>query len=115
MSPEALGNVRKRVLKTPDHRVVKYLKILVGWNPDDAASIIGGTHAGVRFLGLASALASSIELYNGGVAIGKMLAKPGENTNDIPYASHLSDLLAALQPRYSLSGFGDVVADIRSS
>lgn len=110
MSPEALDNVRKRVLKTPDHRVVKYLKTLVGWNPDDAASIIGGTHAGVRFLGLASALASSIELYDGGVAIGKMLAKTGENANDIPYASHLSDLLAALQPRCSLSGFADVVA-----
>lgn len=110
ISPEALADVRKRVLKAPNHRVVKYLKILIGWNLDNTVSIIGGTHAGVRFLGLVSTLTSSIELYNSGVTIGKILAKTGENINYIPHALYLSDLLAAIQPRYSLLGFGNIVA-----
>lgn len=109
ISDETREHVQTRVLRPPDHRVTGYLKTLVGFNPHDAASQIGETDAGIRFLGLASALASSIELYDAGAAIGKMLHATNPSVNQIPPDSHIRDLLAALQPRCSLSGFGDVV------
>ncbi|KAL2846482.1 hypothetical protein BJX68DRAFT_268572 [Aspergillus pseudodeflectus] len=115
MRPETCSQVEKRVFPTKRHWLITYLRTVVGYSDDDCASQLRKTAAGVQFLGLACALSNSVPLFEAAAAIRGMLeATNGGDKVQIPSGDHLRDYLAALVPRCSFAGFGEILVGHRS-
>ncbi|KAJ9150284.1 hypothetical protein NKR23_g3692 [Pleurostoma richardsiae] len=73
MSRESCLKVEKVVLPTPPPATIQFLRAAVGFSANDCATQLGSSLAGVQFLGLTAALATTISPYAAGEALGLMI------------------------------------------
>lgn len=105
MGRPACDHVKNHLLPTPEHEVVKFIKAVVGYSRNDAASELGQTHAGMQFLALAATLLSTMSVFDSAERIWTMLQTSARDKMLIPRQGQIKDLLARLEPRFKLSCF----------
>lgn len=106
---ETAHKVESAIVPTPQPATILFLKAAVGYSPNDSATQLGKSMAGVRFLGLAAALATSFDLFDGAKTLSIMLRSSASNPTPLPTVRQLRDLLASLQPRCYRGGFSESV------
>jgi len=109
MSQETCRKMEVAVLPTPKPATVQFLRGVVGYSPNDCATQLGKSLAGVQFLGLASALVNTMSPFNAGVALELMLKNSAADRTLLPTARQLKDLLASLEHRCIQARFMDFV------
>ncbi|CZR57832.1 uncharacterized protein PAC_07721 [Phialocephala subalpina] len=104
-----IKTIQTKVVPTPEPPYLSFLKSYLGFPKNDCASDLGRSVAGLRFLGLAAALISSMEVSDAAESLGVMLrrTKP-EGFDKLPSPRHLRDLLRVLKQRCASSGFTDL-------
>ncbi|KAK7960446.1 hypothetical protein PG988_011660 [Apiospora saccharicola] len=105
MGRPACDHVKSHLLPTPEHEVVKFIKAVVGYSKNDAASELGQTQAGMQFLALAASLLSTMSVFDSAERIWAMLRTSARDKVLLPRQSQIRDLLARLEPRFKLSCF----------
>lgn len=106
--------IEKRVVPTPEGTPVRFLKAMVGWYKLDSVTELASNHAGVRFLGLATAMMSSMEPLEAAQVLAEMIRETAQDKRLVPTKKQLHDLWMVMTPRCTLSGFTDRVLYWRS-
>ncbi|KAJ0133573.1 Protein STB2 [Fusarium oxysporum f. sp. albedinis] len=105
-----LSKVETAIVATPQPATVLFLNATVGYLPNDSAAKLMGSMAGRRFLGLAAALTTLFNLFDGAKTLNTMLISSASD----PFPSmvrQLQDLLASLQGRLYRAGFSESVIE----
>ncbi|KAM6516697.1 hypothetical protein FALCPG4_014871 [Fusarium falciforme] len=101
--------IEKRVVPTPESTSVRFLKAMVGWSKVDSVTQMASNHAGVRFLGLAAAMMSSMDPLEAAQVLAEMIRDTAQDKSLVPTQKQLYDLWIVMTPRCSISGFTDRV------
>jgi hypothetical protein len=109
ISNETTSKVAYILVPAPEPAPVKFLKGLVGFFPNDCATQLGNSSAGIRFLGLAAAIVTTIGPFNSAKALDIMLRSSAKDLTLMPTVRQLSDLLGSLEARSYRCGFADLV------
>ncbi|KAI0471733.1 hypothetical protein GGR56DRAFT_87733 [Xylariaceae sp. FL0804] len=109
MSRETCLKIERSVLPTPDPMPLRFLKVKIGFSKHDCAVHFGSNQAGIRFLGLAAALVTTIKPFQGAQTLLPMLEATTSDKRLLPSTKQLSDLLSSLEGRCQYSGFSDIV------
>ncbi|KFY91246.1 hypothetical protein V500_04775 [Pseudogymnoascus sp. VKM F-4518 (FW-2643)] len=109
ISSRTASKVEKIIALSPEPAPVKFLKGLVGFFPNDCASQLSHTHSGIRFLGLAAAIVTTVGPFNGAKALDAMLRDSATDLALLPTVRHLNDLLESLEARSYRCGFAESV------
>ncbi|CZR62777.1 uncharacterized protein PAC_12674 [Phialocephala subalpina] len=109
ISNETASKVAYTLVPSPEPAPVRFLKGLVGFFPDDCATQLGNTSAGIRFLGLAAAIVTTIGSFNSAKALDIMLRSSATDLTLLPTVRQLNDLLGSLEARSYRCGFADSV------
>jgi hypothetical protein len=112
--PETCHKIEIVVLPTPRPVTLTFLWGVVGLTSHDCATQLGKSAAGVRFLGLVSALSTTLDLFAAPNALKMMLSKSTTDLTLIPTARQLKDLLAILHPRLYRCSFPDDIIKWRT-
>jgi hypothetical protein len=84
MCDRTIDIIRTKALPAPDSRIIKFLKAFVGFSGDDCASEFSESQDGLRFLSLAAALISSMDLHDAKVSLEALIldavSKNSKNT-----------------------------------
>jgi hypothetical protein len=110
ISSETTHKIEHILLPSPEPALFKSAKVAIGFFPNDSATQLGGTAAGVRFLGLAAAFVSSLSLFESAKALDVMLKSSATDLTLLPNVQQLKDLLGCLEARSHRCGFADSVA-----
>lgn len=110
MCDDTINKVEKIIVPSPPAAYVQFLKAYVGFFSDDCASYLGTTAAGVRFLGLAAALSTTMEIFYATKAVDLMIRKTATDLTLIPSLRHIQDLLTSVEKRCHRGGFAASVA-----
>lgn len=111
MSRNACNLIEQRLLPTLQYAVVGFIQALVGYSPDDCASQLGKTQAGIQFLGLATALLSTMGLFESAERIGLMIKNSASDRRLLPKNSQVKQLLASIEPRCHRADFLNFALD----
>jgi hypothetical protein len=106
---ETTLKVETTILPTPQPALIKFLGAAVGYSADDCAIQLGGSKEGLRFLGLAAPLVTTLDLFEGARALDIMLRNSNSDLKPFPTLRQLKDLLASLEARCCCCGFADSV------
>ncbi|KAK4195288.1 hypothetical protein QBC40DRAFT_259149 [Triangularia verruculosa] len=109
MSPATCGRIRRDVVPPSSNPVLTFAKVTVGWSRNDCATYFRDSEAGLRFLGLAAALATTMGALDAAKAISLMLRAVAKDSRHIPPTQHVKELLASLEPRLTRSLFAERV------
>ncbi|KFY77278.1 hypothetical protein V499_03261 [Pseudogymnoascus sp. VKM F-103] len=109
ISSRTASKVEKTIALSPEPAPVKFLKGLVGFFPNDCATQLSNTHSGIRFLGLAAAIVTTVGPFNGAKALDVMLRDSATDLTLLPTVRHLDDLLGSLEARSYRCGFAESV------
>ncbi|KAK7441057.1 hypothetical protein Landi51_10260 [Colletotrichum acutatum] len=107
LSSEAIDKVECVLLPTTEPVPVSFLRATVGLSQGDCAVQLGKSAAGVRFLGLAAALVTTLDPIQSAKALEGMLKTSTSELALIPSLRHLRDLLGSLEARSQRCGFAD--------
>ncbi|KAK4212284.1 hypothetical protein QBC37DRAFT_441498 [Rhypophila decipiens] len=109
MSPATIERIQRDVIPPSPSPLVKFAKLKIGWSKDDCAMFFGSSEAGLRFLGLAAALVTTMGPLDAARAVSLMLRAVAKDANHIPPTQHVKELLASLEPRLTRSLFPEIV------
>jgi hypothetical protein len=108
MCPETCDKIERLVIKVP-MPVRIFIGAYIGYSAGDSAAQLVKNKAGVQFLALAAALATTTGSFQGGLALEIMLENSATDKTLLPTSRQLKDLLAVLEHRLVASRFADVV------
>jgi len=109
MSDETNKKVERILLPSPEPAPIRFLQGAVGFSQNDCATQLGKSAAGLRFLGLAAALVTSLGAFEGAKSLDLMLQSTTDDLTTVPSVRHSRDLLASLEARSHRCGFADSV------
>ena len=112
MCPDTCRKV-EQAMKTPESTPIGFIRATVGFPADDCGSQLSKSLAGVQFLGLATALVSSLGAFEAGNVLEILLKSTTSDRTLLPTARQLKELLASLEPRCNTCGFTDSVVGWR--
>lgn len=102
--------IKTKIMAAPAASWVTFLGAFLGFSSSDCAKFLSQTPAGRRFLGLATALVSTLGPADGAQALDTMLrSSQGPNETYKPKLNQLKTILANLEPRCQCLGFADKV------
>jgi hypothetical protein len=110
MSPDTCRKIERSVVPTPEPAVLGFLQATIGYAANDSTSQLGQSIAGVQFLGLASALVTTMGVFKSASALQVMLQTSAADKTMVPTGRHVGDLLERIEPRCHKAGFSDEVA-----
>jgi hypothetical protein len=102
--------IESLVTKINEPAAIHFLRASVGFTTRDCATQLNKSQAGVRFLGLAAALVTSLGPFEGGNTLEQLLNSSASDKTLLPTARQLMLLLETLEPRLEYSGFADSLA-----
>jgi hypothetical protein len=111
MSQEAIMKVEQEVNKNHKSHIVSFLKSYIGYSKNDSAVQLARTDAGLRFLGLASALICTSDLWESAQALDLMIRASATKNQYFPSTRQLKELLLALEYKLCRVGFADSVTE----
>jgi len=106
MSQEACHKAYLLCSRSHESTVVSFLKARIGYRDGDCGWQLAQTHAGVRFLGLASCL-STLGSWNAALILHKLIFTTATDKKLVPTAQHLKQLMMAVEYRLARSGFSE--------
>lgn len=109
MCPATCDRIQRDVIPPSPAPIVTFLKATVGWSTNDCATYFGNSEAGLRFLGLAAALVTTMGHIDAGKAISLMLPPVAKELTQVPPPAHVKDLLESLEPRLNRALFTERV------
>ncbi|KAL8287850.1 hypothetical protein RB597_000062 [Gaeumannomyces tritici] len=109
MSDETMSKIETSVVPTPPSIPIRFLQAKIGFSKHDSAVQLGKSKAGVRFLGLAAALITTMNPMEAAKALDLMLSKSAADSTQLPTLRQLRDLLLALESRCQTAGFANSV------
>lgn len=109
MSPATCDRIQRDVIPPSPNPLITFARVTVGWSREDCAMFFGGSEAGLRFLGLAAALVTTMGPLNAAKAVSLMLRPVAKEPRHIPPTQHVKELLASLEPRLTRSLFAEKV------
>ncbi len=89
---------------------ISFIKATVGFSRKDCATQLGKSAAGLRFLGLAAALVTSLGAFEGAKALELMLKSTTNDATFLPTTRHLKEVLGSLEARSQRCGFSELFA-----
>ena len=107
MCPETNKKMEDLIIKVSGPKRVRFMKAQIGYSANDSATQLSRSLAGIQFLGLAAALMSSMNAFEGANALSEMLTASASDKTLLPTARQLKDLLGAMEHRVIRSGFTD--------
>ena len=107
MSHETTNKVQ-HVLLPSEPAPISFIKAKVGFSRNDCATKLGKSTAGLRFLGLAAALVTSLGAFEGAKALELMLKRITNDATSLPTVRHLKEVLTSLEARSSRCGFTEL-------
>lgn len=107
MCPETNKKLEDLIIKVSGPKHVRFLKAQIGYSANDSATQLSRSLAGIQFLGLAAALISSMDAFEGANALNEMLTASASDKTLLPTARQLKDLLGVMEHRLLRSGFTD--------
>ena len=108
MCPETNKKMEDLIVKVSAPKHVRFIKAQIGYSTNDAATQLSRSLAGVQFLGLASALVSSMSTFEGANTLSIMLIGSASDKTLLPTPRQLKDLLGVMEHRFIRSGFADI-------
>ncbi|CAM1510588.1 Fc.00g009230.m01.CDS01 [Cosmosporella sp. VM-42] len=108
MSQETCRKVERLVLPSPELATIRFIKATVGFYKNDCATQLGGNSAGIRFLGLASALLNSVSFVEATKAIHTMLQESASDLTLAPTFFQVDALLQSIEARCLRCGFANM-------
>ena len=108
MCPETNKKMEDLIIKVSGPKHVRFIKAQIGYSTNDSATQLSRSLAGIQFLGLAAALTSSMDVFEGANALSEMLTASASDKTLLPTARQLKDLLAVMEHRVLRSGFTDI-------
>ncbi|KAN0113138.1 hypothetical protein V8E51_006089 [Hyaloscypha variabilis] len=110
MCEETCWKIENLVTKINEPAAIHFLRASVGFTTRDCATQLSKSQAGVRFLGLAAALVTSLGPFESSNALEQLLNSSASDRRFLPTARQLMLMLEALEPRLEYSGFADSLA-----
>ena len=110
MCSETNKKIEDLIIKVSGPKAVRFISAQVGYSANDCATHLSRSLAGVQFLGLAAALVSSVDLFEGANALSVMVMASASDKTLLPTPRQLKDLLGAMAHRLDRSGFTDIWA-----
>ena len=108
MCPETNKKMEDLIIKVSGPKHVRFMKAQIGYSANDSATQLSRSLAGIQFLGLAAALMSSMDAFEGANALSEMLTASASDKTLLPTARQLKDLLGVMEHRVVRSGFTDI-------
>ena len=108
MCPETNKKMEDLIIKVSGPKYVRFMSAQIGYSANDSATQLSRSLAGVQFLGLAAALVSSVDMFQGANALSVMLMDSASDKTLLPTARQLKDLLRVIEHRLNRSSFADV-------
>lgn len=108
MCPETNKKMEDLIIKVSGPKYVRFMSAQIGYSAKDSATQLSRSLAGVQFLGLAAALISSVDMFEGANALSAMLMASASDKTLLPTARQLKDLLVVMEHRVNRSGFTDI-------
>ena len=108
MCPETNKKMEDLIIRVSGPKYVRFMSAQIGYSANDSATQLSRSLAGVQFLGLAAALISSVDMFQGANALSAMLMDSASDKTLLPTARQLKDLLGVMEHRVNRSGFTDV-------
>ncbi|UPK96990.1 hypothetical protein LCI18_007925 [Fusarium solani-melongenae] len=102
---QTMKSVRIQAVDAPSSPTSTFLKTKVGFSRNDCANQLATTQAGLRFLALATAMITTMDIYAGAQALEQMLKDEQVPAEDPPPLPQLKDILATLAARAEQSNF----------
>ena len=99
MCPETNKKMEDLIIKVSGPKHVKFMKAQIGYSANDSATQLSRSLAGIQFLGLAAALTSSMDTFEGANALSEMLTASASDKTALPTARQLKDLLRVMEHR----------------
>jgi hypothetical protein len=109
VSSKAAAKVEHVLVPTPEPAPISFLKAFVGFSSNDCATQLSQSAAGIRFLGLAAALVTTVSLFESAQALDIMLKASTADLSLLPSVRHLKDLLGSIEARSYRCGFAESV------
>ena len=109
MCPTTCSRITNLVAPTRPPGVVSFLQATVGYSAGDCVSLLSRNDAGIQFLGLASALVTTMEPFRAGLALHMILVNSARDKRDVPTSRHVQELLKSIEGRCHRSGFAEDV------
>ena len=108
MCPETNKKMEDLIIKVSGPKYVRFMSAQIGYSAKDSATQLSRSLAGVQLLGLAAALISSVDMFEGANALSAMLMASASDKTLLPTARQLKDLLVVMEHRVNRSGFADI-------
>lgn len=108
MCQETNKKIGDLIIKVSGPKIVRFMSAQVGYSANDCATQLSRSLAGEQFLGLAAALVSSVDMFEGADALSMMLMASASDKTLLPTVRQLKDLLGAMEHRLNRSGFTDI-------
>ena len=108
MCPETNKKMEDLMIKVSGPKYVRFMSAQIGYSAQDSATQLSRSLAGVQFLGLAAALISTMNTFEGADALRVMLVASASDKTLVPTARQLKDLLGVMEHRVNRSGFTDI-------
>ena len=106
--PETNKKMEDLIIKVSGPKHVRFMRAQIGYSANDSATQLSRSLAGIQFLGLAAALTSSVDMFDGANALSEMLMDSASDKTLLPTTRQLKDLLVAMEHRLNRSGFADM-------
>ena len=103
--PQTRNKIERLIKSQNSNVLVGFLKAKVGFSNDGSIVHLSRSLAGVNFLALASALVSTTDTHEAGMALENMIMASATDKTLAPTAFHLKGLLDVLEPRLNGAGF----------
>lgn len=108
MCPETNKKMEDLIIKVSGPKCVRFMSAQIGYSANDSATQLSRSLAGVQLLGLAAALISSVDMFEGANALSAMLMASASDKTLLPTTRQLKDLLVVMEHRVNRSGFTDI-------
>jgi hypothetical protein len=109
VSSKTVSKVEHVLVPMPEPAPISFLKAFVGFSSNDCATQLSQSAAGIRFLGLAAALITTVGLFESAQALDIMLKASTADLSLLPSVRHLKDLLGSIEARSYRCGFAESV------
>ncbi|KAK4182496.1 hypothetical protein QBC35DRAFT_547489 [Podospora australis] len=110
MSGETCDRIQATVLPKYSKPLIKFALLKIGYVRDDCATYLGESSAGLKFLGLAAALVTTMPaVWDAENAVWEMTDSSAADPASTPSRQQIQDLLNSLAPRLTRSLFTETV------
>jgi hypothetical protein len=109
MCQETCRKIERTVVPAPPPVPLAFIACAIGYSAGDCVSQLSSSHAGLRFLGLAATLVTTLPIHEAGNLVASMLVNSAADNALVPSRRQTIDLLKSIEGRCYRAAFGEEV------